>query len=44
MRLIWVKRKTENFSMGDWTDGIRLIALTFLTLCRASQILGEGAI
>lgn len=38
MRLIWVKRETENFLRGDWTTQITLIARTFSALCRTPAL------
>jgi hypothetical protein len=43
MRLIWVRRETEYFLIGDWTTQITLMVLAFLSLCRTPQILGERA-
>jgi hypothetical protein len=33
MRLIWVKRETENFLTGDWTTQITLIRFNKTAFC-----------
>jgi hypothetical protein len=42
MRLIWVKRETENFLRRDWTTQITLIARAFSALCRTLRCQGDG--